>query len=374
MTDAINMIDTAALSTPGCSAYTYFLRSVDPYTVGPFDQYSEHLGASGVIDFTTGLGGFLQELYYGFTGLRWDTDAVVLDPMLPPQLPGLNLTGLSWHRRTFDISIARDRTTVTLKSGAAMPVTSDGKTQTVRRGSSITLPTRRPDTTPTTDVARCGDVTSSSADLSYPAVAAVDGSAATQWKATSPAATLTVDLGKAQSVRHVTVVAGGSSTTPYTVRASSDGKRWTTLGSVAASADPESTLDVKATRARYVQYQAADGVTPSVQSLSATTGLPTAPSAVSVSDVGLRGATVSWTAPSDAGDAPITRYVVTASVNGYPVKTMTARTTSAQVTGLWPGVRYTFSVRAVNATGTGPSSEESPSVRWIPGYGPVPRL
>ncbi|MFC8732502.1 fibronectin type III domain-containing protein [Luteimicrobium sp. NPDC057192] len=388
MTDAINMIDTAALSTPGCSAYTYFRRSLDPYAVGPFDQYSEHLKATGVIDFTTGLGGFLQELYYGFTGLRWDTDAVVLDPMLPPQLPGLDLTGLSWHGRTFDVSVARDTTTVTLTSGEAMPVSAGGRTRTVRPGSSITLATRTPDTTPTTDLARCATVDATSADPSYPAVAAVDGSAATQWKATSAGATLTADLGRVQPVRDVTVVAGGSSTTPYTVRVSSDGKEWTTLGSVAASAGAQSRLDVStldpavtapiagalpgSVDARYVQYQAASGVTAAVQRLSVTNGLPGAPTAVTVSDVGSRHATVSWTAPDDAGDAPITTFAVTAvKKNGKPEQTVTVAGTSATFTGLKQGVAYTFTVRAVNAVGTGPSSEPSVSVRWAPGTGAV---
>jgi hypothetical protein len=388
MTDAINMIDTAALSTPGCSAYTYFRRSLDPYAVGPFDQYSEHLKATGVIDFTTGLGGFLQELYYGFTGLRWDTDAVVLDPMLPPQLPGLDLTGLSWHGRTFDVSVGRDRTTVTLTAGDTMPVTVDGRTQTVRPGSALSVPTRRPDTAPTTDLARCGTVSATSADPSYPAVAAVDGSSATRWTATTAGASLTVDLGSVKPVRRVTVVAGGSSTTPYTVRVSADGQQWTTLGPVAAASAPQSALDVSAldhavtaplagsvpgsVRARYVQYQAAAGVTASVQRLSATTGLPGTPAAVEISDVGRGHATVSWTAPDDAGDAPITSYVVTAvKKNGKPEHSLTVPGTSATFADLKQGVAYTFTVRAINALGTGPSSEPSVSVRWAPGIGAV---
>ncbi|MGC5168827.1 carbohydrate-binding protein [Luteimicrobium sp. DT211] len=370
MTDAINMIDTAALSTPGCSAYTYFRRSLDPYAVGPFDQYSEHLKATGVIDFTTGLGGFLQELYYGFTGLRWDTDAVVLDPMLPPQLPGLDLRGLSWHGRTFDVAVGPDRTTVTLTSGAAMPVTADGRTQTVRRGSALTLPTRRPDTTPTTDLARCGEVSATSADPSYPAAAALDGSAATQWKATSAGAALTVDLGRVQPVRRVTVVAGGSSTTPYTVRVSPDGKAWTTLGSVAASSSPQSSVP-GSVNARYVQYQAAAGVTPSVQRLSATTGLPGTPTGARASAVERGRTTVSWTAPGDAGDTPITGYVVTAFVYGHRERTVTvpSSATTAELAGLLPFVPYTFTVRATNATGTGPSSDPSAPVWWTLGLG-----
>jgi trehalose/maltose hydrolase-like predicted phosphorylase len=272
MTDAINMIDTAALSTPGCSAYTYFQRSVDPYNVGPFDQYSEHLNATGVIDFTTGIGGFLQELYYGFTGLRWDTDGVDLDPMLPPQLPGLRLTGLQWQGRSFDIDVEPGTTRITLQSGAPMPVTVAGRTRTLSADSHMVVPTRRPDKSPTSDVARCASTSASSADLSFPATAAVDGSDATRWQATSAGATLTVDLDTVQPVRGVTVLSGTATTTAYSIDVSKDGTSWSALGTASAASDPRSSIDVgNAMPGRYLRYRAAAGVIPSIASLSVTT-------------------------------------------------------------------------------------------------------
>ena len=41
MSDAINSIDTAALSTPGCSSFVYTRRSFEPFIRDLFDQFSE---------------------------------------------------------------------------------------------------------------------------------------------------------------------------------------------------------------------------------------------------------------------------------------------------------------------------------------------
>ncbi|BCL62227.1 hypothetical protein DGMP_29200 [Desulfomarina profundi] len=70
-------------------------------------------------------------------------------------------------------------------------------------------------------------------------------------------------------------------------------------------------------------------------------------------------ATVSWTAPADIGDGPITSYDVTASPGGA---TCSTSGTSCTVTGLTNGTDYTFNVTATNAYGTGPASSESAAV------------
>jgi hypothetical protein len=204
--------------------------------------------------------------------LRWDADGVDLDPMLPPQLPGLRLTGLQWQGRTFDVDIERGATRITVRSGAPMPITIAGRTRTISAGAQMVVPTRRPDKSPTTDAARCAPVTASSADLSFPATAAVDGSDATRWQATAAGATLTVDLGDVRPVRGVTVLSGTSTTTAYTVEVSRDGQSWATLGTVPAISDPHSSIDTgKVTPARYLRYRAAAGITSSIASLSITT-------------------------------------------------------------------------------------------------------
>jgi len=267
MTDAIHAIDTAELGTPGCATYTFLKRSVDPFMRAPFDQFSETRGG-GAFTFTTGAGGFLQEFLYGFTGMRWSADAVQLDPMLPPQLPGVELTGLAWQGRRFDISVGPQTTKVMLVSGDPLPVqVAGGATQTVATGATLSVATRRPDLAPTFDLARCAPVTASSADVSYPAVAAVDGSAATQWRPTSAGASLTVDLGSVRTVRRVTVVSGTGRTTGYTLEGSTDASTWRSIGTVGAGSDPTSSVVVAPTDVRYVRYTAAAGTTPQVASL-----------------------------------------------------------------------------------------------------------
>ncbi|MEV6104754.1 fibronectin type III domain-containing protein [Streptomyces sp. NPDC051940] len=71
-------------------------------------------------------------------------------------------------------------------------------------------------------------------------------------------------------------------------------------------------------------------------------------------------ATVSWRPPASDGGAAVTGYVVTASPGG--VRARTTGATSAVVTGLKNGTRYTFTVTAANETGTGARSAKSGSV------------
>jgi alpha-tubulin suppressor-like RCC1 family protein len=87
-------------------------------------------------------------------------------------------------------------------------------------------------------------------------------------------------------------------------------------------------------------------------------GAPTRANAVA----GNGSATASWIAPVSSGGSVITSYVVTSNPGGA---TCTTRATSCRVTGLLNGRPYTFTVRAANAAGTGPSSGASSAV--IPG-------
>jgi trehalose/maltose hydrolase-like predicted phosphorylase len=144
MTDAIAVIAGSALGSPGCAVYDSLRTSADPYLAAPFDQWYE-TRTGGAFDFTTGQGGYLQEFLYGFTGLRWGTDAVTVDPFLPPQLPGVDLTGVKWHGRTFDVSVGRQTTKLTLRAGPPLPVrVGGGDVRQVRPGTALQVPTRHP--------------------------------------------------------------------------------------------------------------------------------------------------------------------------------------------------------------------------------------
>jgi fibronectin type III domain protein len=103
-------------------------------------------------------------------------------------------------------------------------------------------------------------------------------------------------------------------------------------------------------------------------------GPPAAPTSV----VALRGntsASLTWTAPTNDGGSPITKFVVQprqgAANVGTPIDVPVApgSTTGAlTVTGLTNGTAYTFRVSAVNAAGTGPfTASNSVTPATVPG-------
>ncbi len=243
MTDAIHSIVTSALGVPGCAAFTFTRRSVDPFVRPPYDQFAE-ARSGGAFTFTTGTGGFLQEFLYGYTGFRWRAGGIRLDPSLPPQLTGVRASALHWRGRTIGVAVGPRTTRVTRVSGRPVRVTSRGVSHLLR--SSLVLPTRRPDLKPTGNLARCHPVTASPA-TAEPPEAAVDGLLASQWVGDDPSATVTVDLGTSRTVGSVRVDRNPVTTFPAPpggdqghtrptvsadaqVQVSADGTTWRTLG------------------------------------------------------------------------------------------------------------------------------------------------
>ncbi|MFI6942118.1 glycosyl hydrolase family 65 protein [Streptomyces sp. NPDC050418] len=231
MTDSVHAVAAAATGEPGCSSYTYLQRAIRPFVRGPFALFSEARGekagahdplaGSPAQDFLTGKGGFLQTFTHGLTGLRLRSDALRLDPVLPPQLgEGVRLYGMSWRGRTYDVSVGPRETTVRLTSGKPFTVESPEGSFTVEPGRPAVLGTRRPDLAPGGSLARCRPVTATSEEPGLYAAAAVDGSAATAWRPERAGASLTVDLGRARTVNSVD--ADGS----HRVETSVDRKRW----------------------------------------------------------------------------------------------------------------------------------------------------
>lgn len=245
MNDAINAIDTAALGTAGCSSYVYTLRSITPFVRDVFDQFSE-TRTGGTLTFMTGIGGFLQEFLYGYSGLRWDREAVHLDPNATEQFHGIVLHQLAWHGRRFTVRIGATTTQVSLNSGAPLPVEVDGSTRTVTVGHPLTVSTRRPDHTSVGNLAQCQDVHSPTSKSSAGPLAAVDGNLATNWQPGQIPADLTLPLNHRQKIHKVILDWGQHWPTPpapnlpppptpvQTLRAtdyklfiSQDGRNWT---------------------------------------------------------------------------------------------------------------------------------------------------
>ena len=277
MSDAVNSVDTSALGTPGCASFVYTQRSEQPFIRDVFDQFSE-TRTGGAFTFMTGIGGFLQEFIYGYSGLRWNAKGVQLAPSLTGQIGRVVLHGLSWHGRRFTVAIGEKATLVTLMSGATMPVTTASGVHEIERGHTMSIPTRRPDLAPTTDAVRCASTTATSSQNGAPALAAVDGSPATGWQPTSIPATLTTALTDgprvvttvsvqwgqqwpAASVPDQPAPAGPITTlraTSYDVTASLDGRTWHTVAQVEGrTSGTAEVLHFAPTKARYISIRIA---------------------------------------------------------------------------------------------------------------------
>lgn len=77
----------------GMDALTYLRRSFRPNTRPPFWLFSE-TPTNDEFHFCTGVGGALQALLFGFSGIRLREGYVVIDPLLPPGWSRLRLRGL----------------------------------------------------------------------------------------------------------------------------------------------------------------------------------------------------------------------------------------------------------------------------------------
>jgi trehalose/maltose hydrolase-like predicted phosphorylase len=275
MSDAVNLIDNNALNTPGCASYVYVERSYEPFIKDTFHQFSETRDG-GAFTFMTGIGGFLQEFLYGYSGMRWNPTSVGLNPSLSSQIGGIVLHDVEWRGRTFGVAIGPQRTKVTLTSGPPLPVTTANGVRRVRRGHGLTMPTRRPDLTRTRDVARCGRVRASGSAPGAPALAAVDGSQATDWQPATVHATLTAELAPLVGpVRTITLRWGrmwppapapnvppppGPVTvlrpSSYSVQVSRNGRTWRTVASIGGRSGLLDTVHVRgAAMTRFVRIR-----------------------------------------------------------------------------------------------------------------------
>lgn len=95
----------------GDEAYRYLLRSFIPNTHRPFWAFSE-TPTNGEYFFCTGVGGALQALLFGFTGLRQREGTFVLKPTLPSHWKAMRLRNLCLLGRHTDIEVDRERVVV----------------------------------------------------------------------------------------------------------------------------------------------------------------------------------------------------------------------------------------------------------------------
>ena len=293
MSDAVNSIDTSALGSPGCASFVYTQRSYEPFIRDVFDQFSE-TKTGGAFTFMTGIGGFLQEFLYGYSGMRWENGEVALAPSLTSQLGGVVLHDVAWRGRTFTVSIGPKTTTVTLDSGSALPIGTPSGREIVSPGQTLRLQTARPDLAHTNDLVRCQSASASSAQPGAPALAAVDGSPATDWEPTTVPATLTVPTAAGPQQVSRAVVRWGREWPPapgpnippppgpvktlrassYKLQVSSGGSTWQTVASVSGQqTGTRDVLQFKPVSAKFVRIKitaSTNGTPPLLQEVKVT--------------------------------------------------------------------------------------------------------
>lgn len=155
---------------------------------------------------------------------------------------------------------------------------------------------------------------------------------------------------------------GGSPITGYEVTAAPGGATCSTTGALSCAVSGLTngtayTFTVRASNA----IGPGPASAPSAPVTPATVpGAPTGVSAVGANTAAL----VSWAAPADNGGDAITSYTVTSAPDGRTCST--TGSLSCAVTGLLNGTAYTFTVRAANGVGTGPTSDASAAVTPAP--------
>ncbi len=84
-------------------------RSYQPHLRGPFLMLSE-TPRNDAVNFVTGAGGFLQQVIFGYTGLRFGEDGLeeAFEPVLPSRLESLTLRNFTARGRRFDVIVDRD--------------------------------------------------------------------------------------------------------------------------------------------------------------------------------------------------------------------------------------------------------------------------
>jgi trehalose/maltose hydrolase-like predicted phosphorylase len=279
MDDAVSSIESMQLAPRSCQAFVYTERSIQPFIRDVFDQFSE-TRTGGAFTFMTGIGGFLQEFLYGYSGMRWERSGIQLSPGLSGPLTSVTLRDLHWRGRVFTLAIHRDQATVTLQRGAPLPVTTPAGPVRARVGHPLRIATvsagRR---TASTDALLCGSASASNSAPGAPALAGVDGSPATDWQPATLPATLSAPTGSApRTISRVTVNWGRmwpAVVTPnvhprpgpvYTLRARRYrvqllvGGHWRTVASLASSSSRErDVISFPAARARGVRLQLLSG-------------------------------------------------------------------------------------------------------------------
>jgi len=98
--DAAELSDRAMVDSLLPHSYRSWLQ-------GPFLMLSETPDKKDAVNFVTGAGGFLQQVLYGYTGLRWGEKGLepAFNPVLPTHIKRLKLRNVYSRGRRYDVVV-----------------------------------------------------------------------------------------------------------------------------------------------------------------------------------------------------------------------------------------------------------------------------
>ncbi|KAK5135254.1 hypothetical protein LTR08_005504 [Meristemomyces frigidus] len=228
MTYGVFSIVANEVSPSGCSSYTYDLYGSQPYTRGPWFQFSEQLtddftangGTHPAYPFLTGVGGANRVAVFGYLGLRLTLDSLSVNPSLPPQLQHLDYRTIYWQGWGVNATSNQTHTTLTRLptsisganatfASAAIPVTiglgadslsGNDTVHHLQPNGTLTIANRQIGNVKTIlgNIAQCQPIASTSQDYQpgqFP-LSAVDGAISTKWQPTrsNTSSSITVEL------------------------------------------------------------------------------------------------------------------------------------------------------------------------------------
>ncbi|XP_025031591.1 protein-glucosylgalactosylhydroxylysine glucosidase isoform X3 [Python bivittatus] len=78
----------------------------------PFKIWVENSDGSGAVNFLTGMGGFLQAIFFGYAGFRISRSCLKFDPVYPDDIKQLNITGVCYLGNKLNFTLTKEKTTI----------------------------------------------------------------------------------------------------------------------------------------------------------------------------------------------------------------------------------------------------------------------
>ncbi|XP_042268918.1 protein-glucosylgalactosylhydroxylysine glucosidase [Thunnus maccoyii] len=85
---------------------------------GPFQVWSESSDGSGAVNFLTGMGGFLQAVVFGYTGIRVQKDCLAFSPLLPNDISELCIRGVNYLGNQMDWLLRKEEVCIVVRQQA----------------------------------------------------------------------------------------------------------------------------------------------------------------------------------------------------------------------------------------------------------------